>query len=80
MREILQISKDYFKKSSREQGEIIYQLFIESVEVIDTEHINLQQVEKIILERIKHFETTEVFEVCEVYKRVLELIKNRYGL
>lgn len=80
MREILQISQDYFKKSDMERGEIVHQLFVECVEVIDTEHISSEQVEKIILSRIKHFESTELFEVCEVYKQVLELIKKRYGL
>jgi len=79
MDELFEITKDYFKKSEKEQEEIFLDIFVQLEMLIIESNLNVEMV-TIKLERLQQTSVQdEMYELAELYRKLNNKIKEIYG-
>jgi len=79
MEDIIELTKDYFNKTTMEKELILQQVMSEMLLIINENDLNIHQVETNLNKIINDSTNNEDYEISELFFKVKEKIKNHYG-
>ena len=79
MEDIIELTKDYFNKTTMEKELILQQVMSEMLLIINENDLNIHQVETNLNKIINDSVNNEDYEISELFLQVKEKIKKYYG-
>jgi len=79
MEDIIELTKDYFNKTTMEKELILQQVMSEMLLIINENDLNIHQVETNLNKIINDSVDNEDYEISELFLQVKEKIKKYYG-
>jgi len=79
MEDIIELTKDYFNKTTMEKELILQQVMSEMLLIINENDLNIHQVETNLNKIINDSVDNEDYEISELFLQVKEKIKIYYG-
>jgi hypothetical protein len=80
MEDIIELTKDYFNKTTMEKELILQQVMSEMLLIINENDLNIHQVETNLNKIINDSVDNEDYEISELFLQVKEKIKRYYGM
>jgi|LakMenE18May11ns_1017448.scaffolds.fasta_scaffold8709013_2 hypothetical protein len=80
MEDIIELTKDYFNKTTMEKELILQQVMSEMLLIINENDLNIHQVETNLNKIINDSVNNEDYEISELFLQVKEKIKRYYGM
>jgi hypothetical protein len=80
MEDIIELTKDYFNKTTMEKELILQQVMSEMLLIINENDLNIHQVETNLNKIINDSVDNEDYEISELFLQVKEKIKKYYGM
>jgi len=80
MEDIIELTKDYFNKTTMEKELILQQVMSEMLLIINENDLNIHQVETNLNKIINDSTNNEDYEISELFFKVKEKIRKYYGL
>jgi hypothetical protein len=80
MEDIIELTKDYFNKTTMEKELILQQVMSEMLLIINENDLNINQVETNLNKIINDSTNNEDYEISELFLKVKEKIRKYYGL
>ena len=79
MEDIIELTRDYFNKTTMEKELIQQQVLSDMLIIIQESELNILQVEETINKLIRDSSDNEDYEVSELFLNVKKKILNHYG-
>jgi len=80
MEDIIELTKDYFNKTTMEKELILRQVMEDMIIIINENDLNIHQVETNLDKIINDSTNNEDYEVSALFLKVKEKVKKYYGM